>query len=180
MRDTTAWPLATPVTTERLSLEPLSVEHAPEAFLVFDDLRLHRWTGGIPRTLAETEEKYRSWTAGQSPDGRQGWLNWIVRRATDAHVIGTVQATLSHPANGPMNAELAWVVGTEHQNSGYGREGALAAASRLRAHGAGSLTAYIHPQHTASTRIARALGMTPTDTHSEGETLWELRPLTAR
>ncbi|MCC3769212.1 GNAT family N-acetyltransferase [Streptomyces sp. UNOC14_S4] len=172
MSDTTTWPSAISVTTSRLRLEPLRVEHAPEAVTLFDDARLHEWTGGAPSSLEELAAKYRRQSAGQSPDGRQGWLNWMLRRLADGRLVGTVQATLHHPDEGGTEAGLAWVIGSDHQGNGYGREGALAMAGWLRAHGVGGLTAHIHPRHEASIGIARALGLSATDTMSEGEVLW--------
>lgn len=100
MSNTTTWPTATPVMTSRLQLEPLRVEHAPEAVSVFDDVRLHKWTGGTPCTFEELEAKYQRQSAGQSPDGRHGWLNWMLRRLADGQLVGTVQATLYHPNAG--------------------------------------------------------------------------------
>ncbi|WP_189321418.1 GNAT family N-acetyltransferase [Streptomyces flaveus] len=172
MSDTATWPTATLVMTSRLQLEPLQVEHAPEAVSVFDDVRLHKWTGGTPSTLEELEAKYRRQSARQSPDGRHGWLNWMLRRLADGQLVGTVQATLHHPNAGGIEAELAWVIGSDHQGNGYGHEGALAMAGWLRAHGVDGLTAHIHPQHEASIRIAQALGLSATDKVSGNEVLW--------
>lgn len=170
------WPAATPTGTPRLRLEPLRVAHAAEAVRVFDDVRLHTWTGGAPATLEELRARYRRQSAGHSPDGRQGWLNWMLRRLTDGRLVGTVQATLSHPQAdgepGVTEAGLAWVIGVDHQGEGYGREGALAMADWLRAHGVDRFTAHIHPGHEASMGIARALGLRATDRIADGEVLW--------
>ncbi|MGW2838813.1 GNAT family N-acetyltransferase [Streptomyces sp. NPDC001493] len=165
---------AVPLTTPRLTLEPLTVEHAREAVSLFDDVRLHTWTGGSPSTLAQLEARYVRQSAGRSPDGTQGWLNWMLRRTSDGVLIGTVQATsYRRPPNGEaVEASLAWVVGVDHQGAGYGREGALAMASWLRARGVDGLAAYIRPGHTASTGIARALGLRATDTVLDGEVRW--------
>ncbi|MCA1221816.1 GNAT family N-acetyltransferase [Streptomyces sp. 8L] len=167
------WLAAVPLTTPRLSLEPLRVEHAREAVSVFDDVRLHTWTGGTPSSLAQLEAQYERQSAGQSPDATQGWLNWMLRRTSDGQLIGTVQATLHRPAAGDaLEASLAWVVGVDYQNKGYGREGALAMASWLRTQGVGSLAAYIHPGHDASMGIARALGLRTSDVVEDGEVRW--------
>jgi len=156
----------------RLRLEPLSAGHAREAFPVFDDVRLHAWTGGEPASLEELAAKYRRQAGGQSPDGTQGWLNWILRTMPDGQLVGTVQATLRRPAAGRLEAELAWVVGSAYQGSGYGREGALAMATWLRARGVESLIAHIHPENRASIGIAQALGLTPTSAVVDGEVRW--------
>ncbi|MFD6533458.1 GNAT family N-acetyltransferase [Streptomyces sp. NPDC060184] len=165
---------AVPLTTPRLALEPLAVEHAREAVSLFDDVRLHTWTGGSPSTLAQLEARYERQSAGRSPDGTQGWLNWMLRRTSDGVLIGTVQATSyrRQPSEEAVEASLAWVVGVDHQGAGHGREGALAMASWLRARGVAGLAAYIRPGHTASAGIARAVGLRATDVVRDGEVRW--------
>ncbi|MFE5509509.1 GNAT family N-acetyltransferase [Streptomyces sp. NPDC056529] len=172
MTPLTQWPLAERLTTSRLSLEPLRAEHAPEAFPVFDDARLHTWTGGKPYTLEELQARYAFQAGGTSPDGSQGWLNWMLRRADDGRLAGTVQATLYRTGSGEVEASLAWVVGVEHQGGGYAGEAARAMADWLRTRGATSLVAFIHPDHEASAGVARSLGLTPTDEVADGEVRW--------
>ncbi|WP_314175393.1 GNAT family N-acetyltransferase [Streptomyces winkii] len=181
MDGTPSWPAAAPITTARLRLEPLRAEHAPEAFELLDDVRLHTWTGGSPRTPEQLDALYRRQSAGRSPDGTQGWLNWMLRRLADGRLVGTVQATLDRTAGGGtaeagptarLTAQLAWVVGTEHQGRGYAREGASAMARWLRGQGVDAFTAHIHPEHRASAAVARAVGLAPTDTVVEGEIRW--------
>lgn len=168
------WPTAVPLTTARLALEPLRAGHAPEAAPVFDDVRLHTWTGGSPASPAELGARYARQSAGRSPDGTQGWLNWMLRRTADGQLVGTVQATLYGPASGPgaVEAALAWVVGVDHQARGYAREGAHAMACWLRTQGVARLVAHIHPDHAASQALARSLGLTPTATVTDGEVRW--------
>ncbi|HEY9390697.1 MAG TPA: GNAT family N-acetyltransferase [Mycobacteriales bacterium] len=167
-----AWPVAAPVASARLWLEPLRVEHAREAVSVFDDVRLHTWTGGSPASLEQLEARYRRQSVGRSPDGTSGWLNWMLRRVSDHQLVGTVQATLHRPVVNRLEAEVAWVVGVQYQGNGYGREGALAMATLLRAQGVEGLAAHIHPGNAASVGIARALGLTATDTVCDGEIRW--------
>lgn len=97
----------------------------------------------------------------------------MLRRTSDGQLIGTVQATLQRPAaDDALEASLAWVVGVDFQHKGYGREGALAMASWLRAQGVGGLAAYIHPGHHASMGIARVLGLRASDVVEDGEIRW--------
>ncbi|MFE6775850.1 GNAT family N-acetyltransferase [Streptomyces sp. NPDC057702] len=172
MTPPTTWLAARPLNSARLRLEPLRVAHAREMFPVLDDVRLHTWIGGTPDPPAQLAARYRRQVAGQSPDGTRGWLNWVVRRTSDAQVIGTVQATLSRPDTGGPQASLAWTIGVAHQGSGFGREAALAMARWLRAQGVTHLVASIHPEHGASGAIARALGLAPTDVVVDGEVRW--------
>ena len=83
--------VAQPIATKRLRLQPLRLSDTDEMFAVLNDQRLHEFTGGAPRSLAELRSKFESLAAGQSPDGREAWLNWVVRRI-DGPAIGYVQA----------------------------------------------------------------------------------------
>ncbi|MCX2732607.1 GNAT family N-acetyltransferase [Saccharopolyspora sp. NFXS83] len=179
MSGAAAWPVASPISTARLRLEPLRVGHAPETAPVFGDVRLHEWTGGTPCTPAELEARYLRQAGGSSPDGTRGWLNWILRRRSDGRLTGTVQATLPRPHR-RLSAQLAWVVGHDHQGNGYGREGARAMVEWLRAHGPAELTAHVHPRHEASNAIARAVGLNATNTVSGGEVRWRSQPASRR
>ena len=156
-----------PLWTARLDLEPLTVDHAAEAARAFDDDRLHTFTGGGPATEDELRDRYTRQVAGQSPDGGEIWLNWMLRHRETGELVGTVQATVTGDA-----AELAWVVVVPHQGRGYAREAALVVRDRLRDDGVARFTAHIHPDHAASAGVARALGMAPTSTLVDGEVRW--------
>lgn len=166
-----AWLPAAPVETTRLVLEPLRPEHATEAFDILDDPRLHTYTGGRPATADELRERFDRQVVGRSADGSQGWLNWMMRRRDTDRLVGTVQATLSRDDH-EVRAELAWVVGTDHQGRGYASEAAVAVAGWLREHGVESLLAHVHPDHQASAGVARAVGLRATDTLVDGEVRW--------
>jgi RimJ/RimL family protein N-acetyltransferase len=159
---------AEPIETGRLLLEPLRPEHAAEMAPVLADPALYVFTGGEPPSAADLGERYERQGHGRSADGRELWLNWIVRERAGGLAVGYVQATVE-PAGGA--AEVAWVVGTGFQGRGYAREAAGAMAGWLRGHGA-ALTAYVHPDHTASQAIARAVGLEPTALVRDGEVRW--------
>lgn len=165
------WPRASTIETPRLSLEPLRVEHAEEIVLLFDDERLYEFIGGRPRTLEELRDAYTRQVVGQSPDGAQGWLNWIVRDRATGSVVGTVQATL-HCSDGSMAADIAWVIGSRHQRRGYAKEAADGMLSWLRAQKVRRFGAHIRPDHAASIAIARHLGLKATRRLTGDEVLW--------
>jgi RimJ/RimL family protein N-acetyltransferase len=161
--------------TLRLVLEPLRVDHAEEMVSVLADERLYAFTGGTAPALDELEERYARQAAGRSPDGVERWLNWIVRRAEDGSAVGFVQAAISEdpPPPVPTTAVLAWVMGVRFQGQGYAREATAALVAWLRTVGVGRLVAYIHPEHSASMGVARALGLVATDARVDGEVVWE-------
>ena len=163
---------AIPLRTDRLALEPLRAEHAEEMAPVLGDPGLHRFTGGRPATLPELRARYEAQASGASPDGSQGWLNWVVRLLADGEPVGYVQATVRRRGD-QQEAEVAWVIGARHQGRGYATEAATAMVDWLRAQRVGVVTAHVHPEHRASAAVAAAVGLSRTDQVVDGEVRWE-------
>jgi RimJ/RimL family protein N-acetyltransferase len=172
MTGATDWPQAQELTTERLTLEPLRVDHAIEMAPLLDDPALHAYIGGLPATADELRARYERQTAGRSPDGAARWCNWVIRRRDTGAAAGTVQATIAAGDDGAAVAEVAWVVASKHQRLGYAREAAAAMVAWLRDHGVDTIVAHVHPDHEASKAVARALGLRPTATITDGEVRW--------
>ena len=161
--------------SERLVLEPLRPQHADELAPVLDDHSLHRFIGGEPLGLEDLRARFEHQARGRSPDGRDWWLNWVVRERSTGRPVGTVQATVSGlesesesataastptptptatataTATGSVS-ELAWVIGTADQGRGFAKEAVAAVASWLGECGVSRLRAHIHPDHEASRR----------------------------
>jgi enoyl-CoA hydratase/carnithine racemase len=158
--------------SDRLALEPLTVEHADELAQVLDDPALHEFTGGRPASAEELRERFARQVIGRSPDGRERWLNWVVRAKATGSVVGTTQATVRSDDEG-TTADLAWVIAPAHQGQGLAKEAAGLAAAWLREHGVQRLGARIHPRHAASIAVARSIGLAPTPTTVDGEIQWQ-------
>ena len=144
-----------------------------------DDFALHRYIGGRPASVDQLWERYRRQSVGRSPDGTEGWLNWVARHRDSGVPVGTVQATVSDTGAG-RQAELAWVVVTRCQRRGFAVEAATGMAAWLREHGISRFVAHVHPEHRASQRVAEQLGLTPTEVELEGEIRWDSGPGPAR
>jgi RimJ/RimL family protein N-acetyltransferase len=164
------WLPAQLLRTERLVLEPLRVDHAEEMAPLLEDPGLHVFTGANPATLAELRTGYELHLTGRSADGGR-WLNWILRCREDGVAIGGLEATLIDRGH-ELVVELAWIIAARYQGRGYAREGAAAMATWLRQHGAHTLIADIHQDHTASMAVARALGLSRTDAVSDDHIRW--------
>ncbi|GIH49589.1 Protein N-acetyltransferase, RimJ/RimL family [Microbispora rosea] len=157
------------ISAARLTLRPLTAQDADEMAEVLAGEELYAFIGGAAPTPPELRARYAALEARRSPDGRQEWLNWIIRRDTDGRAVGYVQATV---ADEGRRAEVAWVVGTAWQGRGYASEAAAALAGWLRARGVARIEAHIHPDHHASMAVAGRIGLLPTDRIEDGERLW--------
>jgi RimJ/RimL family protein N-acetyltransferase len=155
------------ITTGRLTLLPLRVEHAEEMAGVLDDPALHTFIGGSPDTAETLRTRYTRMLEGPS-DPDTFWLNWVLRLRADDCLTGYVQATVSP---GPV-AEVAWVVGTAWQGRGLAREAAGALVEWLDRRSVPTIIAHIHPDHRASAAVATAVGLVATDEWHDGEVRW--------
>lgn len=158
------------ISTGRLDLLPLHIEHAEEMAAVLSDPALHTFIGGTPDTPQALRSRYERMTAG-SPDPAISWLNWVIRLRDEACLTGTVQATVSPSDNGPI-AEIAWVVGTPWQGRGIATEAARGLVDWLSRQPVHTVIAHVHPEHRASAAVAAAAGLTPTNELHEGEIRW--------
>jgi RimJ/RimL family protein N-acetyltransferase len=161
--------------TDRLVLEPLTVAHAAELAPLLNDRALHDFIGGSPLGPAALADRYARLQTRRSPDGARGWGNWVLRRCDTGMAVGTVQVTL--PVGGPDAgpAEVAWVVARAAQGNGFATEAAVSLVRRLGEAG-WTVVAHVHPDHAASQRVARAVGLSPTGQVVAGEVRWTSSP----
>src|SRR4051812_44647123 len=88
----------------RPPLEPQSAGHAAAMFDVLSDPALYEFEGEPPASLEWLTQRFQRLESRRSGDGRQQWLNWVVRDR-QAGLVGYVQATI--PAAG--RASIAYV-----------------------------------------------------------------------
>lgn len=163
---------AVPLRTNRLNLLPLTVADATEMTDVLGDPAIYQYIGGEPPTAAELHARYELLEGQRSPDGTQGWLNWIVSSAATDSAVGLVQATV---VEGATSADVAWIIAPRWQGRGYASEAAAALVTWLGSQAVVHVTAYVHPHHEASRQVAAAAGLTETDHFQDGEQRWTRR-----
>ena len=159
--------------SERLLLTPLQPDDADEMVDILGDARLYTHTGGTAPDRAALRELYTRQSAGSSPDGSELWFNWIVRDQGSRAALGFVQVTLHRGAS--ATADVAWVIGTEHQRRGYATEAAAAVLAWLTGRAdVRRITAHVADANRASQGVARRLGLVETGEVEDGEQIWEL------
>src|SRR6516165_5529589 len=157
------------ISSARLRLVPLTVADADEMAAVLSGAALYAFTGGAPPGLDELRARYAWQVAGRSPDGREEWRNWVLRRGPGGQAVGYVQATITGEE---QCSEIAWVIGLEWQGRGYATEAARELVAWLDSRGVRVIRAHIHPGHAASAAVARRAGLAPTGLMEDGEQLW--------
>jgi ribosomal-protein-alanine N-acetyltransferase len=139
----------------QLVLEPLVVEHAQAMFDVLREPSLYRYLDADPPPSVEyLRGVYARQQARRSPDGKQAWLNWVVR-PPGADPIGYVQATIT-PAR---TASVGFVFSSAHQGHGHAFAATQAMLAHLEsAYGVASFLATVEAQNLRSIRLLQRLG----------------------
>lgn len=149
--------LETVLHTERLALEPLAERHADELFAPLADARLYvHVPQEPPASLEALRQRCALLARRRSPDGRELWLNWVLRGRADGACRGRLQATVRR-----VDA-LAWIayeVFPPYWRQGLAREGCSAMIRWLiDALGVRRLAAEVDSHNTASLLLLERIG----------------------
>lgn len=138
-----------------LRLEPLVAAHAEEMFEPMSAPEIYEFIAGEPPTsLSSLRQRYRQLERGRSADGRQLWLNWVVRLAS-GQCAGYVQATIYHGSTG----DLAFVFAPRYWGRSVAFEACQAAIQYMaRELGVSALYATIDPLNSRSAHLLTRLG----------------------
>lgn len=156
--------------TDSLRLTPMVECDTDALFRLLKDPEIHVFTGGHPPASADyVTARIRRRESRRSPAGDELWLNWTLRLIADQSVVGYVQAGVTEG-----KADMAWVVGVPYQRRGYASEASQRVLQWLRDHlGVHEVRANIHPDHVASHRVARNIGLLKSGERTdEGEEVW--------
>lgn len=99
----------------RCTLEPLVEAHAEALFAALSDPAIYEFEGMPPPSVAALAAGIRRKVSRVSPDGREVWLNWVVR-LPDGALAGYVQATVYASGTAQVGYEFA----SRHWRQGIG------------------------------------------------------------
>ena len=145
------------IATERLTLEPQVAAHADEMFGVLSDPAIYEHENAPPRSLEWLRERFSRLESRRSADGRERWLNWVIRLRT-SEPIGYVQATVF--PNG--RAAIAYELSSRYWSRGFAREACEAMLSELaERYSVHSAHAVFKRSNVRSLRLLERLGFAP-------------------
>jgi [ribosomal protein S5]-alanine N-acetyltransferase len=155
------------LTAGSLVLEPQVAEHAQEMFVVLGDPAIYEYENEPPQSVEGLRERYADLETRLSPNGREQWLNWVIR-LPDARLIGYVQATVH--ADG--SASIAYELNSAYWGRGLARQAVQAMVSELIGHyGVVRLSAVLKQANQRSFRLLQRIGFTlaTPDEHARAE-----------
>jgi RimJ/RimL family protein N-acetyltransferase len=141
---------------ENLTLEPQTAAHAEQMFVVLSDPAIYAYENEPPTSLQWLRERYTRLESRRSPDGRQQWLNWVIRLPT-SELAGYVQATVE--ADG--RAAIAYELSSAHWGRGLAARAVQAMITELGdGYRVRLLTAVLKRDNQRSRRLLERLGFT--------------------
>ena len=141
------------VTPSGLMLEPQMAAHAAEMFDVLGDPALYEFENEPPASPEWLRARYERLESRRSPDGREAWLNWVIR-VPGAGLVGYVQATVREEC-----ATIAYVLSSRHWGKGLARRAVEAMMAELAArHGVSRFDAVLKRSNHRSMRLLERLG----------------------
>ena len=139
-----------------LTLEPQVAAHANEMFVVLSDPAIYEYENQPPQSLEWLRSRFIKLETRQSSDGKERWLNWVIRLPT-SELIGYVQATLK--AHG--SASIAYVLSSAHWDRGLASQAVVAMISELvQSYQVRSFSAVFKRENLRSRRLLERLGFT--------------------
>jgi RimJ/RimL family protein N-acetyltransferase len=117
------------IRTCRLVLEPQVAAHADTMIDVLSDPAIYAYENAPPPSLDWLRERYRKLETRRSGDGREQWLNWVIR-TDDGRLAGYVQATVRDDGT----AAIAYELGSAWWGQGIASEAVTAMTDELHAH----------------------------------------------
>lgn len=142
-----------------VTLEPQVAAHAEEMFAVLSDPAIYAYENEPPPSLEWLRERFARLESRQSGDGRERWLNWVIR-IPGSGLAGYVQASVR--ANG--RAAIAYELNSRHWGRGLASQAVLAMIRELAEHyQVTQLFAVAKRRNLRSIRFLERLGFSPAE-----------------
>ena len=157
------------IAAERAVLVALRSVDADDLAGLLEEPRMREWLRA--HDVGELRDRFAGWESRRSPDGRETWLNWVVREGQDGRALGWVQATVSGDS-----ANVAYAILPAERGAGTAADAVRALVRWLHDElGVTTVTAEIEDANEASARVAVAAGFERTIRRAGDEAVWEHR-----
>lgn len=143
--------------TPHCTLEPQVEAHAADMFEVLSDPAIYQFEGVPPPSVEALAAGFRRKQTRLSPDGREQWLNWVVR-LPGGELAGYVQATVLASGASLVGYEFA----SKHWRRGIGGAAVGAVLDELTtSYAVHTLVAVLKSANFRSMGLLRHLGFGP-------------------
>ena len=142
--------------TERLVLEPLTAAHAEKLFAPLQDENIYTWISATaPQSVHALQVKWERLESRLSTDGSEAWLNWAVRRKSDGHYVGKIDAAIDAAE---IATNLGYLFFPPYWKNGYAFEAIDAVVNHFSRHRVKQIRATVTVGNEASARLLEKTG----------------------
>lgn len=135
-------------------LEPQVAAHAHDMFIVLSDPAIYEFENEPPPNEAWLRKRFQQLESRRSSDGKEQWLNWVIR-LPNGSLAGYVQATVLED----HAAYVAYELNSEHWRRGIGSSAVSAMLQELQArYGVTNFIAVLKATNFRSMALLRKLG----------------------
>lgn len=132
-------------------------------FVVLSDPAIYEYEGVPPPSVDRLADGFRRKESRRSPDGRQTWLNWVVRLPGGGELAGYVQATVYETGAAYIGYEFA----SKHWRQGIGSAAVRCMLEELaQTYSVHTFVAVLKTANLRSMRLLQRLGFEP-GTHAD-------------
>jgi [ribosomal protein S5]-alanine N-acetyltransferase len=144
--------------TARLTLEPLTVDHADLLYEGLRDPALYTFIpADPPASLEEKRAHFARIMRGPRDNPNELWRNWAVKITASGHYAGMIETSV-FPGD---YAYLAYFIFSDAQRNAYAKEACQTVLPHVaREYGVKTIVAEMDTRNTASWRLMESLGFT--------------------
>lgn len=155
------------IKTINFLLEPITAEHAKLLYASLQDSASYTYIPfDPPQSIEALAKRYRRWSARQSDDGKEIWLNYAIYWPKEKEYVGTLQSTLEKEGE----TYIAYEVFPPYWRRGIARETVSALIVYLfEAYSIQLVTAHVDTRNEASSSLLKLLGFCCTKTIKDAD-----------
>jgi len=140
--------------TPRLTLEPLTKEHAKVLQAALSDPRIYQFIPQEPSvSLERLSERYARLETRSSEDGAEAWLNWAIQYPSA--YLGLIEASVQLEFG---TASIAYLLSPAYWGQGFALESVKALLNHLERQGVVEVSAWVDTRNAASMKLLERLG----------------------
>lgn len=161
--------LNSPLATDRLTLEPISGKHAVHFFPLMQNMAIYKWISFLPpKSIDQLQAWWQQRESRLSPDGKEAWLNWAVKRKSDGAYVGKLDAEINREF---IASNIGYIFFPEYWGNGFASEAVTSVVQHFSENNIIKIFATVTAGNNASCRVLEKSGFFQTRVIPDNDTI---------